>query len=294
MNEFIEYMGAKVHHPLTVTWLRLGLYALVLYHIVFMAFPLTDLLWAEHSLVLPLSFPNTWVNRFVMLLHQPEYARLYPLFIALPIVGIGLYVWRGYQRLSAVLVYIGFIVLFNRVIPYMNGGNYLMHIYLFYIIFMAERSPSDARWSFFSNLLTNLGLWAFRIQLLIVYVFTLAYKLGGTAWIDGSAVFIITHIDEFTLPWFETYVASIKPLMMIANYGALLYFILFPILIWVKRWKLRLLLVGTIFHLCLGLILGVMDFSLMMIVAYISFLEEDQIQSIKNLLPSKKRALMHP
>jgi hypothetical protein len=142
-------------------------------------------------------------------------------------------------------------------------------------------------------MLSNFGLWACRIQVVIVYVFTGAYKLAGEAWRSGEAVFMITHVDEFTLPWFENTIAEIHWLMVLANYVALLYFFSFPILIWSKKWKLYLLAFGTVFHLCLGIVLGVFDFSLIMIASYAAFLDEASIKKLKGFLPIKQRSVAH-
>jgi hypothetical protein len=259
-----------------------------------MALPLHKLLWGDHSLIIDFSFPDLWTNDFVMLLHNSDYAALYPLFMGLPIVGIGLYIWKGYKRIPALLVYIGVLVLFSRAFLYLTGGGYLLHLLLFYLIWIDESATYSGWKGELSNLLSNFGLWACRVQLVIVYLFTGMYKMAGEGWRSGEAVYLITHVDEYTLPWFEHSIADIHWLMVFANYLALVYFFTFPVLVWFKRSKLPLLLFGVLFHLGLGIVLGVMDFSLVMIVSYAAFLDEESILKIKQILPSKKRSVTHP
>lgn len=275
-------------------WLRNGLYALVTYNVIFLALPLHDLLWGPDSLVIDFKFPSLWTNDFIMFLHDSNHAHWYPFFMALPIVGILIYLWRGYRRIPAILVYIGVVVLFSRVFLYLTGGGYLLHILLFYLLWMDERANFSGWRGELSNVLSNLGLWACRVQLIIVYLFTGMFKLAGEGWRSGEAVYLITHVDEYTLPWFEHSIADIHWLMVLANYLAMAYFFAFPILVWSKRFKLPLLAFGVVFHLALGIVLGVMDFSFVMIVSYIAFLDEESIAKIKSVLPSKQRSVAHP
>lgn len=274
--------------------LRKGLYLVVLYNIIFLAFPLRDLLWGEHSLIAPMSFPELWTNRFVMFLHYEGMGKYYPLFMLLPILGVLIYLFRKKRRLSGLLVYIGVLILFNRTYTYLTGGNYLLHNLLFYLLWINE-APSSTGWKrSLSNIMSNFGIWACRIQVIIVYVFTGMFKMAGESWRAGEAVQIITHVDEFTLPWFENSIADIHWLMVLANYGALIYFFSFPFLVWSKRFKLYLLAFGVLFHLVLGFVVGVFDFSLVMIVSYAAFLDKESIQKLRFLLPGKKRTFIHP
>ncbi|NND94327.1 MAG: HTTM domain-containing protein, partial [Flavobacteriales bacterium] len=188
---------------------------------------------------------------------------------------------------------LGTAILFSRTYSFLTGGNYLLHILLFYLVFIDEKRSGSGLRSQLSNMLSNFGIWACRLQVIIVYLFTGMYKLAGESWRSGEAVHIITHVDEFTLPWFEHSIADLHWLMVIANYSALIYFFSFPILVWSKRWKLYLLAFGAMFHLTLGLVIGVVDFSLIMIASYAAFLDDESIDKIKSILPGKKRSLAH-
>lgn len=291
LSSWSERAGAKVYQPRVMHYLRQGLYIVVLYNILILSLPLHDLLWGDRGLVMPLNFPDNPILDAVMILHEPSGPHLYPIFMALPVLGVLLYWWKGWRRVSAILVYVGVMVLYWRVTPYLTGGNYLLHILLFYLIWMDE---GEGEKSYFSKLLSNTALLACKVQLTVVYVFTGLYKLAGEAWRSGEAVSIITHVDEFTLPWFEASLANVDWLMAAANYGALIYFFAFPIMVWWDRYRLVFLAIGVTLHIAMGIVLGVMDFSLVMIVAYIALLKDEDITRLKHFLPSKKRAVAHP
>lgn len=294
MNSIISSWSSGLEDKEAASWLRKGLYVVVLYNIIFLAFPLRDLLWGEHSLIAPMSFPELWTNRFIMFLHYEGQGFLYPFFMGLPLIGVVIF-WRWKKaRFASLLVYLGTVILFNRTYTYLTGGNYLLHVLLFYLIWIDENGGYSGWKGALSNIVSNFGLWACRIQVVIVYLFTGLYKMSGESWPAGEAVYIITHVDEFTLPWFEHSIAEIHWLMVIANYSALIYFFSFPFLVWSKKYKLYLLSFGVIFHLTLAFLIGVFDFSLVMIVSYAAFLDSESIEKIKALLPSKKRSLAHP
>jgi hypothetical protein len=74
---------------------------------------------------------------------------------------------------------------------------------------------------------------------------------------------------------------------MILNYGALLYQSIFPLLIWIKRIKAPLLVVGCLFHLGIAVMLNLWDFGMAMIVGYTLFLDEKWIVGVLRCLPKK-------
>jgi len=277
----------------SATWFRWGVYAIVIYHLL-ISIPVAHLLWGEHSLVLPLQFSSLWTNRFAMFLHESSHAWLYPFFIISVFAGVLIHAFTRYVRIGAILVYVGMMVLYNRSYMYLTGGNYLLHSLLFYLIFLDERNHWSGRREIASTIVSNFAIWACRIQIIIVYVFTTLYKLAGEKWRNGDAVYHITHVDEFTLPWFEHSVANVYPLMVAFNYLALIYFITFPFMVWSRRWKIPLLIFGVCFHLGLGYVIGVMDFSFTMVVSYIIFLDEVDIERIVGWFPGEKRAVAHP
>ena len=289
IQQWMEFENGKAPARL----LRVGLYLIVAYSILILGWPNHEYLWGEHALIAPMTFPDLWTNDIIMFLHKESYRSWYPLFMVLPFVGMAIVFFTRWTRVGALLVFIGTSVLFNRSYTYLTGGNYLLHLLLFYLVFIDEKENGSSTKAKCSNILSNFGQWACRLQVIIVYLFTGAYKMAGETWRSGEAVYIITHVDEFTLPFIENGIAEIHWLMVVANYMALVYFFTFPFLVWSKRWKLPLLLSGAFFHLTLGIVIGVFDFSLIMIASYAAFLDDESIQRISSILPIKKRAMTH-
>ena len=127
----------------------------------------------------------------------------------------------------------------------------------------------------------------FLLQVLYVYIFSGAYKWASEQWRSGEAVFDILHLKEFSLPWIMKSLDQWYGLFVLVNYIAMIYFSLFPFLVWSKRWKIPMLLFGVIWHLGMGWTIGVMDFSFIMIASYAAFLEKDDINKVKNLFTKR-------
>ena len=283
-------MTSVVQSPWTIRALRNGLFLVSAYLILVLCLPLHDLFWGDEALTPQLGFPSGPINFLIMFLHQPGFESWYPIFFLAVLCGLSVYLVKGYPRLSTFLVWIGVIVLYNRAYLSMVGGNYLLHSLLFYLIFADENATGETVLGSISVTLTNLSLWACRLQVMIVYIFSSGYKWVSEQWRSGEAVYDILHIKEFSLPWIMESVDHWHGLAVAMNYFALAYFTLFSILVWSKRFKLPLLVIGMCIHLGMGWAIGVMDFSLIMITSYAAFLEKEDVNRVKSLFTRRIKA----
>ncbi len=114
--------------------------------------------------------------------------------------------------------------------------NYLIHIFLFYLMFINENGKKTG----VNAVLSNLFFWACRIQLIFVYFFAAIYKLTGDTWITGQALHYLMNMQEFSLPWVVGSLEGATWVLTIGTYLSLVYQLLFPILVWIKRIKIPL------------------------------------------------------
>ncbi|NNC84284.1 MAG: hypothetical protein HKN79_11970, partial [Flavobacteriales bacterium] len=140
LNRLITRLSGSFDQVRTVKWLRWGLYALVAYSIIILGLPMHELLWGEYSLIAPMSFPDLWTHDVIMFLHDEDHRAWYPLFVILPFIGMALILFKRWTRFGALLVFLGTSILFNRTYTFLTGGNYLLHILLFYLVFIDEYS----------------------------------------------------------------------------------------------------------------------------------------------------------
>jgi len=156
-----------------------------------------------------------------------------------------------------------------------NGGWHLLHHLFLLSIFLfhvpeKERSKSASA----KRLLHNLGFYFIWIQISILYLTAGFHKLLGTYWLNGEALMLTLSMEEFSLPYIMRLAESNTWYFQLGTWGSLLYQILFPFLIWIRRLRPILLAIGLVFHLSVAFIVGVTDFGLILVGVYSIFIPE--------------------
>jgi hypothetical protein len=185
-----------------------------------------------------------------------------------------------HTRLAAVVVFVG-ILSFQRRDPFVfNSGDGLVRLIAFYLMLApAGAALSIDRWRRARDRFWEFPMrapWALRliqIQLSVVYLSTLWLKLQGSTWNNGTAVSYaqrLTDLSRFPLPPFVFHSATISNL---ATWGTLVVEASVPILIWNRRLRPYVAVVGISLHLAIDYSIRVGFFSMAMIALYISFLD---------------------
>lgn len=196
-------------------------------------------------------------------------------------------------RLTAVLLYVVTANLFVKGYLMFTGGEALISILLFYLIFIQQSSQrqTDNGTPLFSglqNVLNNTFYWIILIQICVLYFFSNLYKLMDPHWLSGDALMHISKVDAFSGGAMHGLFADHPTISMIGTYVVLLYQGLFPILVWFRRIKIPFLVVGVVLHLSIAFGMGIFTFGTVMILTYLLFLDARHIQSIKKRLFRKK------
>jgi hypothetical protein len=110
-------------------------------------------------------------------------------------------------------------------------------------------------------------------QVVLVYATAGLYKVQGSRWQDGTALYYPLHLDYFT-PWpgLSALLASSALLVFALSYGTVLLQVAFPFTLVNRRLKNVLLAVMVVEHLGIAVLLGLPLFSLAMIAADAVFL----------------------
>ena len=176
--------------------------------------------------------------------------------LVLMIVGSLCVILGLYSQLAAIVVFIGVMSLERRDPFVFNSGDVLIRLLCFYLIF----APASASLSLQRFLTDRKDFWTFparapwgmrliQIQFSIVYLIAVWTKVRGTTWNDGTAVSYalrITDINRFPLPEFVTHSALISNVF---SYGTLVVELSLAILVWNRKLRPWVLLVGLSLHL---------------------------------------------
>ncbi|MFI1283081.1 HTTM domain-containing protein [Streptomyces sp. NPDC020858] len=124
-----------------------------------------------------------------------------------------------------------------------------------------------------ANLLHNAGMLVIMAEVCLIYATAGWYKIQGSRWQDGTALYYPLGLDYFT-PWpgLSALVAGSGTLVMLLTYGTVAVQVAFPFTLFNRRIKNVLLAVMMLEHAGIALLLGLPFFSLAMIAADAVFL----------------------
>jgi len=123
------------------------------------------------------------------------------------------------------------------------------------------------------NLVHNAALLVIIAEVCLIYATAGWYKIQGSRWQDGTAVYYPMHLDYFA-PWpaLSQALGSSGLVILLLTYGTVIVQVAFPFTLFNRRVKNVLLAVMMLEHASIAVILGLPFFSLAMIAADAVFL----------------------
>jgi hypothetical protein len=194
------------------------------------------------------------------------------------------------SRLNSIVVYLCLASIQQRNLYILHGGDTFLRVAGFFLIF----APAGAALSVDRLLRVWRGreqsgvpahrLWAQRmiqIELSLVYFATFCWKLKGTAWMEGSALFYIFHL--FELRRFPLPDLLLQPgILKLGTWSAMVLEFSLGTLIWVRRIRYKVLAAGLLFHLSLEYSLNVPMFQWDVLSAYLLFIDARDLERAWN------------
>ena len=186
-----------------------------------------------------------------------------------------------WTRLSSVVVFLCLTSIQQRNLFMTHGGDTFLRITGFFLIF----APAGAALSLDRLIRLRRGLegaeisprapWAQRLiqfNLALLYFVSFWWKMKGDTWLNGTALYYVFHLHSalrFPLPQWVQHPAMLK---MECWFTLGLEFSL-GVLIWFRRLRYWLLLLGLFFHLCLEYALNIPMFQWDVLTAYVLFID---------------------
>lgn len=122
-------------------------------------------------------------------------------------------------------------------------------------------------------------IWPLRllqVQTSCVLFFSGMEKLKGAQWIDGTALYYVSRLDDlfyrFPVPEF---LFNSFTMIALATWSAVALELTMPILVWFRKTRIFALCVVFMFHLTLDYTMNLNLFQWLMIVGWLSFLQRD-------------------
>lgn len=181
-------------------------------------------------------------------------------------------------RLMGILNYVLFYSLYVRFSYIGDGGDNLMVITLFYLLFAnttkyfsvdaafrkKEAYVSDCRKTT-ANIIQYFVVLFCIMQVCIVYVTSAVYQIMGETWNNGTALYYISQVKTVAMPFLESVVSQHIYLSVVICYSSVLLKIAFPFLIINKKTKWLAVLMVCLLHLGIAFGMGLYSFSIVMI-----------------------------
>ncbi|MER5408145.1 HTTM domain-containing protein [Streptomyces sp. NPDC002769] len=135
-----------------------------------------------------------------------------------------------------------------------------------------------------ANTVHNAALFVIMAEACLIYATAGWYKIQGSRWQDGTAVYYPLHLDYFS-PWpaLSDLLAAHGTIVMLVTYGTVVVQVAFPFTLFNRRVKNVLLAVMMTEHAVIAVVLGLPFFSLAMIAADSVFLPTSFLRRLGGL-----------
>ncbi|MEV0253257.1 HTTM domain-containing protein [Streptomyces sp. NPDC050732] len=152
-------------------------------------------------------------------------------------------------------------------------GLWLVHGLWWAVGRRAPRSELRKLLDVVANLAHNAGLLVIMVEACLIYATAGWYKIQGSRWQDGTAVYYPLNLDYFS-PWpaLSELLSSSGIMVLLVTYGTVAVQVAFPFTLFNRRVKNVLLAVMIVEHAVIAVVLGLPFFSLAMIAADAVFL----------------------
>lgn len=270
----------KQYHLIGLSLLRITIGLHLLWQLL-LSYPIKENLWQSYFL-----------NPNIEFLHNPIF---FSFFYYLGIIIILFYTLGLGSVFFNFIVYF-FVLIFYKASPLLgDGGSNILMIVLVYMIFtnnsvylsLFPKKPSNSN---FAKITHNLFFLLILIQTCILYFFAGFFKLQGDMWIHGTALYYVLNLDSFSMNatrFLSDLIINSPILLTFGAYSAIFLQFLFPILVFNKYTRF-LVLAGSIgFHLGIALLMGLIQFGMIMIALDLAFLNDKEYKQGYNFVRNK-------
>ena len=186
-----------------------------------------------------------------------------------------------HSRIASLLVFVLVLSFQYRNPLVFNAGDVLLRVEAFVIalapsgaaLSLDERRRTGSFWS--AQCRAPWALRLLQIQLTVVYVATFATRMTGEKWPGGTAVSYALRLDDMLILRVPRVVLDSAAVINIATWAVLAGELLLGILVWRRRVRLAVMVIGAVLHLAIMVTIAVGFFSPAMMLLYLAFLPPD-------------------
>ncbi len=177
----------------------------------------------------------------------------------------------------------------NRNYAILFGADVIGGLFLFYLCFTKSTEFLSVRRLIFkttvksdthvSDFLSAIFFRIIQVQICTIYMYTGFEKLKGNTWWDGTALWTVFANPQFSQFDFK-FLSQVPLFFVVSTFITLLFEIYFAPMVMNHKFRNAWLVMGVGFHLTIGILLGLMPFSLVMVSTYVLFLPKETLLSV--------------
>lgn len=201
-----------------------------------------------------------------------------PILLYFLIFTCVLYAFGIGRWFTALLVFIQFYLYTEASALNGNGGDNYLFFILFYLIFADSyyylclketvKKKSD-------YLISNIACYSIMIHLCLIYFVSAIHKIHAEEWFNGVATYYILNLERYSSP-FNHYFSKNAFIVIFSTYFTILIELLFPFLVWTKRFRIPFLISGLSLHIGIYLFMMIYDFEILFMMVYGFFLTNQE------------------
>ncbi len=187
--------------------------------------------------------------------------------------------WGIATRVNALAVFVLLVSWQNRNPLILDGEDSVFRLVGFYLLLMPSgRAWSVDRWLFAKDrdtcpLAPAWSLRLLQLQMVVIFVAAALFKLGGTAWLDGTALSYVVRLDDtfgrFQIPGL---LFQIPLLVRLMTWTVVAVELFAPLFLWFRETRRWALLLIVLFHLSNEYAMCLFLFHWIMLVGWSTFL----------------------
>lgn len=188
------------------------------------------------------------------------------------------------SRINSVIVYVLLVSWVWRNPLIIDGEDSVFRLVGFFLILM----PSGRAWSIdrllfhrSPNTCPLVPAWPLRLlqlQMMVIFVAAALYKMGGTAWLDGTAFSYVGRLDDlfgrFLVP---SFVFEIPIFVRLITWSVIVIELIAPLFLWFRETRRWALLAILLFHLGNEYTMALFLFHWIMLLGWSTFLTSDDL-----------------
>jgi len=235
--------------------------------------PISNMVWGDaHFSILYHDFQG--LDSIAVLLRFDGVRQFYWVFL-MSYLGLTLLGLLGFSNaVSRFATWLIILILYYGNYDVSNGGwHMLIQLHFLSIFLFNPDTIQNETLKALANFTHNVAFRFIWIQIAFMYFTSGVQKLFGNYWLNGEALLLVLNRPEFSLPFLFENLAENTFWLKLGTWCALGYQLLFPFVIWIKRLRPWILVMGLIFHLFILIFMGITDFALILIAAYTVFIE---------------------